>query len=203
MIWTAGKESLLKFIETINKAHPSIKFEVKYSKTTINFLDCNVHLSPTGQITTTLYKKPTDRNAYLHYTSYHPHKQVENIPFGQFLRARKICSDPKDAISAMNDIEHKFHLRGYPKSKTAAQKIKSTTVPREALLTDKPKTQSRRTPFTTTYNQGLPPINKIINKHWEILQTHSKIARSFTERLVLAFRRNRNLRNLRNPLIPG
>ena len=37
MIWTAGEESLKKFAEEINLVHPSIKFDIKYSRKRINF----------------------------------------------------------------------------------------------------------------------------------------------------------------------
>ena len=71
----------------------------------MNFLDTNVHLNPDGTLKTSLYKKPTDRNAYLHYLSYHTPKQISNIPYGQFLRVKKICSELEDAASAINELE--------------------------------------------------------------------------------------------------
>ena len=45
LVWTDGKDSLLKFFEDINKVHPSIKFDCKYAFDKINFLDCYVHLN--------------------------------------------------------------------------------------------------------------------------------------------------------------
>ena len=69
-------------------------------------------------------------------------------------------------------------------------------VPREALLHDKQKSPSNRTPFTTTYHRHLPPIQKVINKHWPILHTHPGLSSTFTERPVLAYRRNNNLRQI-------
>ena len=72
LIWTNGEASLLKFFEDINGVHPSIKFECQYSKRKVNFLDTNVHIDQSGNLHTSLYTKPTDRNAYLHHESYHP-----------------------------------------------------------------------------------------------------------------------------------
>ena len=149
----SGKESLLKFFEDINKIHHSIKFDCKFSYDRINFLDCYVHLDRTG-LSTSLYKKPTDRNAYLHCGSYHPTNRKSNIPYGQFLRARKICSNDQEANKAIDDIANKLHKRGYPKKATAEQKEKAMRVPRKALLQDNPKTNSNRTPFTTTYHRN-------------------------------------------------
>ena len=195
LVWTGGRESLLRFFEDINKVHPSIKFECKYSFDKINFLDCVVHLTR-NILTTSLYKKPTDRNAYLHYGSYHPDSQRTNIPYGQFLRAKKICTTQEDADKAIDDIAKKLNNRGYPTKETQKQRDKAKTVPREALLIDKEKTSSGRTPFTTTYHKHLPPIQKAINKHWHLLHTHPDLAPTFQERPVLAFRRNKNLRQI-------
>ena len=195
LIWTAGKDSLLKFFEDINRVHPSIKFDCKYAYDKINFLDCYVHLGRNG-LKTSLYKKPTDRNAYLHYGSYHPNSQRSNIPYGQFLRARKICSNQQDANEAIEEIAKKLHDKGYPTKETNEQREKAKKVPREALLQDRPKTSSSRTPFTTTYHRHLPPVQRAINKHWHLLHTHPELSPTFTERPVLAFRKNKNLRQI-------
>ena len=96
----------------------------------------------------------------------------------------------------MRNIETKLHGRGYPKKDTTAQMRKTDEVPREAILRDKPKRSNKRTPFTTTFNRNLPPIQRIINKHWPILHTNTDMAPAFAERPVLAYRRNKNLRNL-------
>ena len=112
LIWTAGEEALKQFIQEINQCHDSIKFEVKYSRTKINFLDVLIHLSKEGIITTILYKKPTNRNGYLHHSSYHPIEQIRNIPFGQYLRAKKICSNSNEAKKSMHEIASKLNNRG-------------------------------------------------------------------------------------------
>ena len=67
---------------------------------------------------------------------------------------------------------------------------------RPSLLVDKEKMRTNRTPFTTTYNEQHPPIRKIINSHWDILRTHGDLSETFTEKPVVAFKRNRNLRDI-------
>ena len=196
MIWTAGENSLKEFIQEINKEHPSIKFDCKYSRSSVNFLDTTLILESNGSISTSLYRKPTDRNAYLHYNSYHPLKQKENIPFGQFLRAKKICSSSTEADESIEQIKKKFADRGYPGNKLNEQKERTIDIDRTDLLQDKEKRESKRIPFTTTFNKELPEIKSIVNKHWHLLQTNRDIAPSFEERPVLAFRRNKNLRDI-------
>ena len=96
----------------------------------------------------------------------------------------------------MTALENKFRDRGYPQKNTADLKSKAASTNRNDLLVDKLKTGSNRTPFTTTFNKHHPPIQQIINKHWHILQTSKDIAPSFTNPPVVAYRRNKNLRDL-------
>ena len=70
MVWKDSEEELIKFLEELNKKHPTIKFEYEYSREKINFLDTTIFNSG-SRLSTTLYTKPTDRKAYLHHKSYH------------------------------------------------------------------------------------------------------------------------------------
>ena len=42
LIWEHSKEELEKFIENLNKFHPTIKFTYDISETTVSFLDVKV-----------------------------------------------------------------------------------------------------------------------------------------------------------------
>ena len=197
IIWIGTKEELLTFFEKLNSKHESIKFECKYSTKEIDFLDTTVQITKTNTIKTRIFRKPTDRNAYLHFQSYHPIKQKENIPFGQFLRTQKICSDTDDANLSMSSTREKFLERGYPSAKIDEQLERAKTIDRKLLLNgvDKGKTDNR-IPFITTFNKNLPNINTTINTHWHLLQTNTAISKSFKAKPMVAFRRNKNLRDL-------
>ena len=43
-----------------------------------------------------VYHKPTDSHSYLLYSSSHPSHVKNSIPFSQFLRLRRLCSDDSD-----------------------------------------------------------------------------------------------------------
>ena len=73
---------------------------------------------------------------------------------------------------------------------------RSKEIPRASLLEDKEKTNIGRIPFSTTYNEMSSPVRKIINSHWSVLHTKSDLAETFKDRPVIAFRRNKNLRNI-------
>ena len=69
-----------------------IKFEVDQSTESVNLLDVRVILNETS-LETTLYSKPTDAHMYLNTSSSHPKHVIKNIPKGQFIRIRRICSN--------------------------------------------------------------------------------------------------------------
>ena len=72
MLSTESKNELTSFIKEINKKHHSIKFDFKFSKEKMEFLDTLVYKDHNNRLQTTLYKKPTDRQNYLHAKSAHP-----------------------------------------------------------------------------------------------------------------------------------
>ena len=47
-IWKGTEKELKKFIEDINKVHPSIKFDYSYSKSVIDFLDLKFYKDAAG-----------------------------------------------------------------------------------------------------------------------------------------------------------
>ena len=72
MVWTKSENELKHFMDEINQKHQSIKFDFKFSKGSIEFLDILVYIYSKNRIQTTLYKKSTDCQNYLHAKSAHP-----------------------------------------------------------------------------------------------------------------------------------
>ena len=62
----------MKFKQQINEVNPSIKFDFNFSNQEINFLDTVVCKTQSGKLETRLYRKESDRQAYLHRKSEHP-----------------------------------------------------------------------------------------------------------------------------------
>ena len=81
MIWIKSESELRQFMNEINKKHQSVKFDFKFSKESIEFLDTLVYIDSNSRLQTTLYKKSTDCQNYLHAKSAHPFslKKVSRI----------------------------------------------------------------------------------------------------------------------------
>ena len=118
LIWSHDKTSLKDFIQFCNNysvlknMKSKIKFESNISKDSVNFLDVTVKISE-NKIQTSVYSKPTDAHIYLHSKSCHPHHVIKNIPNGQFIRVRRICSDIKDFDLHAENMKKNFIGRGY------------------------------------------------------------------------------------------
>ncbi|KFD59743.1 hypothetical protein M514_23157 [Trichuris suis] len=64
-------------------------------------------------IKTTVYRKPTHSDKYVHFTSHHPQQVMIGILQGMVDRALAIC-DPKYLGQELGHIRRTFKENGYP-----------------------------------------------------------------------------------------
>ena len=77
----------------MNNLHPTIKFTFEHSTQEISFLDMKIHIGADRKLSTTLYRKPTDCAALLHFHSKHSLKCKKSIVFSQALRYNLLIAD--------------------------------------------------------------------------------------------------------------
>ena len=66
MVWIKSESELRQLMNEINQKHQSIKFNFKFSKESIEFLETLLYIDSKNRLQTTLYKKPADCQNYLH-----------------------------------------------------------------------------------------------------------------------------------------
>ena len=103
-------------IKKTNSQMPSIKFKADTSKNKVNILDVEVLLDHIGKIHTYLYTKRTNSHTYIDYEWCHQKLCKNGIPYGQFPRIRRICSDDDDCIAKSKTMDYHFYLADYPDS---------------------------------------------------------------------------------------
>ena len=97
----------------LNNFHPSLKFTGAISDDKLPFLDLYL-TPPSNRLITTFYYKETDSHSYLNYSSSHPVCCNNSIPYSQFLRLRRICSE-KDFTTRSEEMTSFFiRLRIFP-----------------------------------------------------------------------------------------
>ena len=91
-----SENELRKFMNEINQKHQSIKFDFKFLKENIEFLDTLVYIDSNNRHQTTLYKKTTDYQNYLRAKSAHPFSLKKSIPYSQALRIKLIVQPSRN-----------------------------------------------------------------------------------------------------------
>ena len=196
MIWTGTKQELLIFLEKLNSKHKTIKFEHNISNSNISFLDMLIYKDKNNTLQTTLYRKPTDQQSYLHAHSDHPKSLKRSIPYSQALRIKTICSTLTEYKKHCAILKHNFIERGYEENILKDEIDEVDNIHRKELIRKKEKNIKYRIPCLMTYNRKLSMMCKIINKHWNILQINAKLQETFQNNLFVAFKRKKNLQEI-------
>ena len=193
-VWKGTEAQLKEFLEVINTVHPTIKFDAKFSRKKIDFLDTTVKLQ-NGKLTITLFTKPTDRRAYLHSKSYHPNSTKRSIAFSQASRLRRICTTLDDFWTHAKQLKKDLLNRGYKEDDLSREIARAAELDRSSLLTYKEKPTSNRIPMIVTYNRSLPNMKGILDSTWDHLKINPETHEKFKEKPILCYKRNRNLRD--------
>ena len=171
-----------------------IQFTFDQSTEQVNFLDVCVKLRD-GDITTTVYSKPTDSHLYLNSNSNHPRHVIRNIPKSQFLRLKRICSNPTDFISKSSTYAQYFISRGYHKADIERAIREVTKLKREDLLADQPKEKnSERIIFTCDWHPQLRRLPSFLKRNFFHLKNDRNLCSVFQEPPLVAFRRAKTIR---------
>ena len=145
------------------------------------------------------HKPPTDTHNYLLYSSSHPKHCKDGMPYGQFLRVRRICSSTDDFETKAIEMGKHFIRRGYPKWLVSDSFIRALRKPREELLQVKPstsETNSKTFYRITTFHPSFNGFKETITKNWDFL-TRSNITKDLRQhKVIFGNRRNKNLRDI-------
>ena len=138
------------------------------------------------------------RNTYLPYNSAHPHHCMKGLPYGQFLRIRRICGKTEDyehhaALKAAQLNQHR-----YPKSLFIEAMHEAFSQNRADLLTN----LSRKTPtpieenifLSTAYHKGSPDLQA--ESTWDLLGGSSTTCFIQDKTLNVGYRRPKSLKDL-------
>ena len=199
LIWTHGSQSLQTFISNLNTCHPTIKFTSETSQIQVPFLDILVQLKE-GLLITDLYCKPTDTHNYLLQTSCHPWTCKNAIPYSQFLRLRRICSDEPTFIKRAQQMATHFFRRGYDHENIHTSILKAWRLNRDDLLQPKETTNSTtdNNPILliTTFDPHLNPLTSIVDNNWDLLCRNTSTRWLYDKHFKKGLRRLPNLREM-------
>ena len=195
MIWQHGLTELRKFHTYLNSCLPTIKFTLEFSDQQITFLDTLVRLRQ-NRLETDLYCKPTDSHNYLLYKSAHPQKCKDSIPYSQFLRIRRICSNVEDFDKHVLEFTSHFIRRGYPIPLLTDAALAARRSDRLTLLTKTTKPKHNSVILVTRYHPVRDILREIILENWDFLGKSPTTETLFHKKLRVAYKRPKNLRDM-------
>ena len=108
-------QDLEAFKDYLNSLHSKIKWTYEVEKNgVLNFLDILLKRETDGSFTTTVYRKKTHSDRYLHFSSDHPLKdKISGIKTLKY-RAHIYCSSKDLYTAEINHLFTVFLQNGYP-----------------------------------------------------------------------------------------
>ncbi len=166
LLWSGSETELLLFHSYLNNTNRNLKLSLDFSSSEINFLDLKISKDVNGDLHTSIFRKPTDRNTILRADSFHPPWLTDNIPLGQFQRLKRICDSEEDFEKNAQDMTQRFRARGYQHKTIFRAYNKAKCLPREQLLAPKQKEQhSDQAYFVTHYSDQANKIEQIVERN--------------------------------------
>ena len=195
MVWLHGEESLLRFFDHANRAHPSIQFTMDYGRS-VHYLDATLAIEDNGRISSDLFTKPTDSHQYLLPSSNHPPHVHEHLPYGLALRIRQIVSSDDRLRTRLAELRDFLLDRGYNEVAIQEQFERAAGVPRQQTLQKRRRVTNNRVPLVCSWDERLPDLRQILRQYFPVLQSEASLEQCFTSPPLLSFRRTRNLRDI-------
>ena len=103
----------------------------------------------------------TDSHSYLLHSSSHPAHFKNSIPYSQFLRLRRLCSDDTDFSEKAEEMCQFFKTRSYPDSLPSHKKLEGGI------------------PLTVTFHPHNISVKNIILKKFKVTSARSHHCRDF------------------------
>ena len=176
---SSTREELNQFITAVNSFHPGLKYTWEISNTSLAFLDIKVSVEGNG-LCTSVHYKPTDSS------------HVNNsIPYSQFLRLRRLCSEDSDFSFKSEEMCIFFDKRGYPASVVQAGRHRAQQIDRQSSLQTSQKENNNRIPFTLTFHPHNHTVKSIILKNFKLLQNDPDTGRIFSQPPLISFKREK------------
>ena len=105
------RDELENFIDFVSNFHPALQFTSK-TEPDLPLLDITLRISE-DRIQASIFYMEMDTHNCLHCSSFHPDHYKRAIPYSQFLRLRRRCSDDDDFLVKSREIMTFFTQRGY------------------------------------------------------------------------------------------
>ena len=117
VIWTRSAVEFTTYMNTINQLHHTIKFTYELSETELTFLDITLYKGDRFDRNQILdirtHIKPTNKQLYIHASSYHPPTTINTISKGEVNRYLRTNSNEREFRNMKQKLTNRLLQRGY------------------------------------------------------------------------------------------
>ncbi|XP_072174675.1 uncharacterized protein [Diadema setosum] len=161
------KQETQKFFQHINTCDPNISFTTEECKDQkLAFLDVEVHITSDGSLDTTVYRKPTHTNQYLHFNSHHPLVHKLSVIRTLFHRADLVVQDPTERAKEKSNTKQALARCGYPDWSFSKAESPKRTGNKSAQRSGTSSSHTREITITIPYIYDLSEkIKRVFGKH--------------------------------------
>ena len=160
-------------MNTINQLQHTIKFTYKLSETELTFLDITLYKGDRFDRNQTLdvrtHIKPTNKQLYIHASSYHPPTTINAISKGKVNRYLITNSDEKEFRNMKQKLTNRLLQRGY-EHKQILPHINAVKFNQRHDLIQKPKNNKKMLVFVTQFCDDAQRLKQILKKNWKLIQ---------------------------------
>ena len=201
LIWLGTAEQLKGYLVNINHVHPTIKFTHEQSVQELPFLDVTIYKGPQFKATNTLdvktHIKPTNKQLYVHSTSYHPISVKKAIPRGEAVRYLRSNTQEETYESILKQLKEKLIERGY-KAESITPILREYPFTSRQEYMSNPDRDSNKAPIVLPIKYGplCRAARDIISTNWPNLELDYFLKETFKEMPIVAPKRNHTLANI-------
>lgn len=166
------------------------------SQQKLTFLDIQIFIKSDGSIGSTLFGKPSAGNSLLHATSSHPAPLIANVPYGQYLRLKRNCSEHFQFEQEAKALQICLRQQGYSKKCLKRPYLKAKNQDKSTLIHVKKKPKANvGVRLITRFSGQHQQVRDILKKYWYLLMGDGNVSKHLKEFPEITYKRSRSLRD--------
>lgn len=169
---------------------------MEVSQKILTFLDIQIFINSDRTVGTTLFRKPSVGNSLLHANSFHPVSMITNVPYGQYLRLRRNCSEVVQFELEAKALRDRLRLRGYSNKCLKKAYIRAKKQDRLNLIHG--QTTPKSDPglrIITRFSGQHQRVRDLLQKHWYLLMGDPNVSKHLKAHPEITYRQSRSIRH--------
>ena len=193
------KHDINLFSEQANQFHPSIKFTAEISKNEITLLDTIIYKGDRFLTDYILdiktHYKPTETFQYTHFTSCHPPGVKRGFIKGEVTRLLRTNSSQTTFEECLSNFKLRLKVRGYHNNFIESSLTGVRLEDRRLALQQRKKTQTKISPFVTTYHPAVHGLKEILMNNWVLIQNQPLLGSIYTKPPIISHKKGKSVKD--------